>query len=138
MKNSTLRVMALFSLIATLGPFAAMAEGPYPFTVPFDFNVGTMSFIAGKYTVQETGSQVFVLRSADYSKTMVFIGRRVEPAKGADNLGVLTFNRYGTSYFLSRFSHGGNGSAIPMSRREKELLAKRASHKPLEIIASKE
>ena len=47
----------------------------------------------------------------------------------------LVFNRYGDRYFLSRISDDSRGWQLPASAVEKELIAKKASPKPVTVDA---
>jgi len=57
-------------------------------------------------------------------------------AKGKQSNAVVTFNRYGDRYFLSRLSDTNHGWELPKSRVEKELIAKRASPAPVTLASS--
>jgi hypothetical protein len=47
------------------------------------------------------------------------------------------FNRYGDRYFLSQISASDGGWGLPKSEVEKELIAQRASPKPVAVVASR-
>jgi hypothetical protein len=49
---------------------------------------------------------------------------------------VLTFDKIGNRYFLSKLSAENYGLELIQPKVEKELLAKRASRKPIAVVAS--
>jgi hypothetical protein len=131
---SMIRVLALFGLIATLGPLTAMAQAPYHFAIPFDFMVGSKSFTAGDYRVSEPVTGVINVRGDDGHSMLVVAWADVHGKSKTD--AVLTFHRYGSQYFLSSVSDPDRGWKLPTPAAEKELIAGKASPKPLQIIAS--
>jgi hypothetical protein len=138
MKNTfSIRVMALFGLATALIPVAAMAQSsPTRFTVPFSFTVGQKSFAAGDYSVGEIYHGVLAIESRDGNGNVTITTSPDEPGK-VQGVATLTFHRYGDRYFLCGLSDTSHGWAVPKSKAEKELIAARASPKPLEIMARK-
>jgi hypothetical protein len=134
MNISMIRVLALFGLIATIGPLSAMAQDRVPFSVPFGFTVGAKSFPPGDYRITETVPDIIVLRTRDGHGLMVTLGHPGQPAK--TDQPTLVFHRYGNRYFLSEVRLSNRGSVLPMSAGEKELIAARAEPKAREVVAS--
>lgn len=135
MTKSTLRVLAVFSLIAVLGPATVMAQSLHA-NVPFRFSAGPKSFAAGEYVVNEVSPHVLAIQSADYH-TRVLVMTNGGAATAIPGGAVLRFQRYGDQYFLSAVATADRGWGLPPSAREKELIAKRAPQKQLEVLASK-
>jgi hypothetical protein len=136
MNASTIRVLALFSLIATLIPAGAMAQEPVHFAVPFSFTVGPKSFDAGDYFVNELSPNVLRIRSDDGRAATVVITNAGTPGK-MSGMATLSFNRYGDRYFLSSVSKAGHAWALLKSVREEQLIAAKASPKQFDVIASR-
>jgi hypothetical protein len=135
MNTSTIRVLAMFSLIATLGPVGAMAQGPAQFTIPFDFTVGSKSMVAGKYVVRELSPDILQIQSRDGRANTMVLAAGTEPGS-IRSLGVMTFQKYGDQYFLSSVQNSDRGWRMPQSKRERELIAERAYPKHLDLVAS--
>jgi hypothetical protein len=135
MNKSTLRVLAVFSLIAVLGPASVMAQSLHV-NVPFGFSAGPTSFAAGEYVVKEVSPQVLSIQSADFH-THVMVMTHPGAAVAIPGRSTLRFQRYGDQYFLSAISTPDRGWALRPSARAKELIAKRTPQKQLEVLASK-
>lgn len=134
--KTTIRVLALFSLIATLGPLTVKAQTRIKFTVPFNFTAGNKTFAAGAYIVsKETPSHLIVIQSVQGQGNAILVGGPNELNK-LYGTAVLTFHRYGQRYFLAKFSDYGSASALPLTTGEKELIAGRAAPESLNVIAS--
>ena len=135
MTASTIRFLAVSSLITLLGPLGVMAQGPVQFTIPFGFTVGPKSFAAGNYRVEEATSQVLRIRSTDGRANMVVLTHSDEPGKNPGKA-ALSFHRYGDRYFLYKVSNDHRGWGLPQSVHEKELIAEQASPRQLDVLAS--
>ena len=135
MKTSIVRTLITLSVSAAIGPLSLLAQGPIQFTAPFDFTVGNKNFASGEYRVAAVAPQVLAIRSLDGRSTQVVIAQASQ-AKDKQSNAVLTFNRYGDRYFLSRLSDPNHGWQLPTSRVEKELIAKRASPAPVTVASS--
>jgi hypothetical protein len=85
--------------------------------------------------VAAVAPQVLAIRSRDGRSSQVVIAQASQ-AKGKQSNAVVTFNRYGDRYFLSRLSDTNHGWELPKSRVEKELIAKRASPAPVTVASS--
>jgi hypothetical protein len=137
MTTFKMQVLAVFSLIAILAPFTAVAQESVHFAIPFDFTVGSKSFTAGVYSVRETTPRVLQIQSMDGRKNMMIIANAAERSK-YNALAVMTFERYGDRYFLENVSNPNRGWALPQSGDEKRLIAAAGAKpaKQLEVVAS--
>ena len=137
MKTSIVRTLITLSVSAAIGPLSLLAQGPIQFTAPFDFTVGTKTFASGEYRLEVAAvlPQVLAIRSLDGRSSQMVIAQASQ-AKGKQSNAVVTFNRYGDRYFLSRLSDTDQGWELPKSRVEKELIAKRASPAPVTVASS--
>lgn len=137
MKTSIVRTLITLSVSAVIGPLSLLAQGPIRFTAPFDFTVGTKKFASGEYRVEVAAMapQVLAIRSRDGRSSQMVIAQASQPKSKQSNA-VVTFNRYGDRYFLSRLSDPIHGWELPKSRVEKELIAKRASPAPVTVASS--
>lgn len=138
MKSSTLRTLVVtLGLGATFGPVALMAQGAIRATIPFDFTVGAKSFAAGEYTVQQLKGTLFVIRNIhDRSGALTNAMPPEDTSTTKAGMAVLTFTRYGDSYFLSKVSDGRQNWGLYPSAAEKVLIAKRASPKPVAVATA--
>jgi hypothetical protein len=137
MKNSILRTLATLSLSAALGPISLRAQGPIHITVPFDFTVGSKSLAAGQYEVRQIAPLVLAIQSADGRSNIMTQGNAADPTAPRGKA-TLTFNKYGDRYFLFQVSDYGHGWELPKSSAEKELIAKRASPRPVTVAAGEQ
>jgi hypothetical protein len=135
--TSNIRVLALFSLVATMIPVAAMAQGPAHFKVPFAFTAGQKSFAAGEYNVGEIYQSVLSIQSTEGNGGVLISTLPGEPVGARGSAETLTFHRYGDRYFLCSLAGTGRGWALPKSQSEKELIAARAAPQHLEVLARK-
>jgi hypothetical protein len=135
MKTSIVRTLIMLSVSAAIGPLSLLAQGPIQFTAPFDFTVGNKNFASGEYRVVAMAPEVLAIRSRDDRSSQVVIAHASQPKSRQSN-SVLTFNKYGDRYFLSRVSDPNHGWELPKSRVEKELIAKRASPAPVTVASS--
>ena len=117
-------------LLLTAGLFAALAC-PYVYAqtstavanVPFDFRMGKTLMPAGKYVVKDSGGVVTV-REERGLKSSVQITLPTERSQ-VNTQPSLTFNKYGSDYFLSAIwtPNSHEGRALPKSQLEKELIS---------------
>ncbi len=138
MNTFKIRVLAILSLIATLGPVSAVAQGPAYFAIPFGFTVGPKSFPAGLYSAREATPDVLEIESRDGRAAILTMTNASEPSK-RQGMAVMSFERYGDRYFLSNVSNPDRGWALPHSRDEKRLIAAGRQAQPakhLDILAS--
>ena len=134
MNTSTIRVLALLGLTATLIPFGLMAEGPAHFNLPFGFTVGAKYLAPGNYSVAEVAQHVLQIRSETGKASIYVMGSPDEPGKIPGKM-TMTFQRYGDQYFLSKVADSNHGWRVPKSASEKELIG-RISPTSLGIVAS--
>lgn len=135
MKNTIVRTLVTLGLSAVLSPVALLAQGPIHATIPFDFTVGAKSFAAGNYNVKEVGDHILMIQSGAGGTgaiTMVLPGKKAAKPGSA----LLTFNKYGNSYFLANVAYDDRGWKFMKSRLEKEMIAKAASPKPVVVAAA--
>ncbi len=135
MNTRKLRVLAAFSLVAVFASVDAKAQEFCHVKIPFSFTAGTHSLAAGNYQVGELTQNVLQIRSADNRTNVMVLVTGNEPGKIPNHV-TLTFQRYGDEYFLSRVSNYDRGWGLPLSKREKELIANRALPQRLDVIAS--
>ena len=135
MKTSIVRTLITLSVSAAIGPLSLLAQGPIQFTAPFDFTVGNKNFASGEYRVAAMAPQVLAIQSRDGRSSQMVIAQAPQ-ANSNQSKAVVTFNRYGDRYFLSRLSDPNHGWELPKSRVEKELIAKRASPAPVTVASS--
>ena len=125
MKTNLLRT----SIVAALAATAAFAQDSalLKATVPFAFIAGKQVLPAGQYTVdQGPAAGVLMIRSADGGRTAIVLAQPASSA--APHAASLVFHRYGSTCFLSEvWSPGNGGSELPPTRRERELIARRAA-----------
>jgi hypothetical protein len=124
-------LVVLFSLgVVILGSvIAAQAEDAYRLVVnvPFQFHAGNVVLPAGEYVFEmsrinsfaATGSAVTIStrdRSiAHFMPSMTRGEARTAPAF------TVTFNRYGSTYFLCKVQNGSLETNLPITKAEKEL-----------------
>jgi hypothetical protein len=136
MKASIVRIAVSLGLCAALGLISLEAQmpGPIHVTVPFDFTVGSKSLAAGQYNVRQQAPHVLAIQSVDGRSAMVIMTHAGEP-NAAPGTALFKFNKYGDRYFLSQVSDSSRGWELPKSPVEKELIAKKASPKPVIVPA---
>jgi hypothetical protein len=130
MNSSIVRTLVTFGLSAV----ALMAQGPLKATIPFDFNVGSKSFAAGVYTVHQVNGHVLRIQNINGETGILEMVQPADPSSKRGNC-ILTFNRYGGSYFLAKVSEDTKAWNFHRSRAEKEMIAKAAPPKS-EIVAA--
>jgi hypothetical protein len=102
-------------------------------SVPFDFIVGGHTMPAGTYVVSTEGNLgVLAIRTESGGVTPTFIISNMVYGDFDSAGGLLTFNRYGTDYFLAQVWDGSRaaGRAIPMSKNEREKAKSASLGKP--------
>ena len=135
MKNTIVRTLATLGLSAVLSPVALLAQDRMTAEIPFDFSIGAKTFSAGEYSVKRVNEHVLMIQSM---KDGAGVYASVLPSDATKSGGspVLLFNRYGDSYFLSKVSGDDRGWKLYASPREKELVGKVTSPKPVVVVAS--
>jgi hypothetical protein len=134
MKNTIVRILVTLSISAFLSPVALFAQSQINATIPFDFTIGAKSFTAGDYTVRQVNEHVLLIQSVKGGTGVITM---VLPGETTKRPGtpVLTFNRYGDSYFLSKVSADDRGWTLHTSPAEKEMVARVPSPKPVIVAA---
>jgi len=99
-------------------------------SIPFDFYAGKTLMSAGDYEVDYSASGVLQFRGRNGVKSAAYFltipeSRSVPPAPNA-SMGILQFNHYGETYFLSQIwpARSTTGGALPRSPREKEIASR--------------
>lgn len=113
-------VLGLFTVLGTASP--ANAQGVLQLNIPFEFNVGSEKYAAGKYEIKKINSSVYLFRKTGESKSfLVATNTDVAQNKNVKFEGIV-FNRYGETYFLREiFAHRAFGREISESKLEKEI-----------------
>ena len=123
----TFSFVALFVFISSAAPARAQTPSQMRASIPFDFYVGGQRLAAGDYFIKslntQAGPMAIVLRSSDGKVGRMFIttlaGQR-GPAGG--DRPTLTFNSYGTDYFLAEIrSPSGAVAKLSKVKGEKSL-----------------
>lgn len=134
MFTSKLRVLAFVSLTATITSLGITAQGPTRFNIPFGFTAGQKTLDAGRYEVSQAFSNVLTIRSCEKKGGVMLLANHDEPGKAPGRV-TMTFQRYGSRYFLAKVSDSDHGWKVPMTNTEKELIASRARSERYEIVA---
>lgn len=119
-------VLGLFTVLGTAS--SANAQSVLRFNIPFEFNVGTEKYAAGKYEMKKINSSVFLLRNVEEGKAfLIGTDNDVEQNKNLKFEGII-FNRYGETYFLREiFAHRAYGREISESKLEKEIRSQESN-----------
>lgn len=106
--------------------------------VPFEFIVGSEILPAGQYAVDmQAPSGRLSIYCLDHKASTAVLGF---PFQSADATGDdrLVFNRYADTYFLSKiWGYGSYGRKLPMTKRERELSARRITPEGVTVTASR-
>jgi hypothetical protein len=130
--------LAVWSLAA--GSLMGQIGSPVRVDVPFDFMAGDKSLAAGEYLVHTDASKIVWICGVHSSDSALVMSQSV-PLRSVSNVGMLTFNKYGDRYFLSKVSTGGDtGNVLSPSRAEREyvhatLIAKKATPSVVSVAA---
>ena len=135
-KMKLFTVLTIALAVAAVAPLAAQTV-VLKANVPFEFHFAGKILPAGQYLLQANGgSSAMQLRNFDADAGAVSLGwpssRRTD--RGTDS--TLTFNRYGSTYFLSSVVNGSSGAGMefPTTRTERELARTQTAQKH-EILA---
>ena len=92
-------------------------------SIPFDFQIGNTVLPSGEYSIRHSGGVLFVKQTSGAHKSGIFLTVGEDRPVGATGAGTLLFNRYGSTYFLSKVwsAESKEARAAPQSPREKEL-----------------
>ena len=92
-------------------------------TIPFDFQIGTTVLPSGEYSIRHSGGLLFVKQTGGAYKGGTFMTVGEDRPAGSKAAGTLLFNRYGSTYFLSKVwtAESNEARATPKTSHEKEL-----------------
>jgi hypothetical protein len=93
--------------------------------IPFDFQIGNNMFPSGEYSIRHSAGVLFVQQTAGSHKSGMFLTVGEDRPAGSSASGTLLFNRYGSTYYLSKVWPEGSreAQATPKTAREKELAS---------------
>jgi hypothetical protein len=135
MKSSITRTLVTLGISAVLSPIALLAQDRIDATIPFDFNIGGKTFAAGEYSVRRLNENVLkIQRVKDGTGVLAMVMAADKTSKAS--MPVLLFNRYGDTYFLSKVSGEDRAWQLHPSPKEKELISKVSSPKPVVVAAA--
>jgi hypothetical protein len=94
-------------------------------TIPFDFQIGSTVLPSGEYSIRHSGGVLFVKQTGGAHKGGFFMTVGEDRPVGSSASGTLLFNRYGSTYYLSKVWPAGSkeAQATPKTPREKELAS---------------
>jgi hypothetical protein len=135
MKTQLLRICMLAVAAAVAGHAQNLH---FRVNVPFEFIVGTEILPAGQYAVDmQAPSGRLSIQCLDHKASTLVLGFPFRSAydSGDDRL---VFNRYADTYFLSKvWGYGSWGRKLPMTKRERELSARRITPNGVTVTASR-
>jgi hypothetical protein len=138
--KTTRRVLGCLSIAALAILLAAPVSAQTVIlraSVPFDFIVGGRTMPAGDYLLS-TGGTVRVLEIQSQVKGIAPVLTTINNGEGplAGDGASLTFNRYGSDYFLASMwdRAAAGGCSIPMSRAEREKARTASLAKPDVVV----
>lgn len=136
MKKSILSSLAVAALGALCAINLAAQNSKVNVTVPFDFSVDANSFPAGDYTVSFLSDHVILIGGAGQPRKFVLATSVSSPSR--EGSASLVFHRYGSAYYLWRVWAGDTvGRELPVSKSERELIAKGRHEAPVTLYAGK-
>jgi hypothetical protein len=108
-------------------------------TIPFEFLLGQKVMPAGEYRIiQRSDGLITVREEGGHHITQAFF-TLPEFRREKWTSGLLVFNRYGDSYFLSKvwapYSH--DGRSFPKSKQEKELASRASPAKTADVAVAR-
>jgi hypothetical protein len=131
-----LRTLAAFVIgVAAAGTVSAQSV-TLRAKIPFSFVVRGQTLPAGEYAMlPENGPYVIVIQGIDHRAAVGAVVYATSGRSFRKQTPRLVFNVYGNQYFLSQiWSSGDQGSQLPMSRSERELVAHR--HVPSQSVVA--
>ena len=92
-------------------------------SIPFEFRIGSTVLPSGEYSIRHSGGLLFVKQTGGDHKGGIFMTVGEDRPAGSKAASTLLFNRYGSTYFLSKVwsAEINEARATPKSPREKEL-----------------
>ena len=135
MNTSILRTVISIGFSAALCSVSLQAQDRIHATIPFDFQVGSQTFAAGEYYVAPVAPTTLLIRNVNTHAAQLVstVGGDRSSTPGGP---VLTFNRYGETYFLAKIGADARGWEVPPSKAEKEHAAAIRVHSPVVVAAS--
>jgi hypothetical protein len=122
-KNMKTKLFATLAAGLTLGLAGLAQAADLQTTIPFEFRIGNQSYAPGRYSVSEqtTAGILYFKEVKSGHSLMVVTGRVQRGPEGGP--GMLTFRRYGDSFYLSQVWAPGAqvGREVIKSKRETEL-----------------
>ena len=122
-----LRIIISLSALFVLLPLVAQAQQNLLFQVevPFGFIAGGTHLPAGQYLVFHTTTSLLQMVRED-GRAAAYIPVKASPVMSGDTRAMITFNRYGNSYFLANVStaHDQQVHECDKCRAEKTLMAR--------------
>jgi hypothetical protein len=90
--------------------------------IPFAFQVGDKTLVAGTYTVARTQLNGVITLCDEETRTMMMTPLQVPAGQNRNNQSKLVFRKYGDRYFLAEvwFADDSVVHALPKSKLEKE------------------
>ena len=144
-KGATMLMLAVtLSLVTGIVTANAQSQRAVA-TVPFDFQVGSEHFTAGRYAVSSanTGGDAIRVTGITKSKSTTRLSIPIVKSQPS-NSSKLVFRRYGDTYFLSEVWAAGyaNGRKLLRSKAEKtlggQLAANKQSYERVEIALAQD
>jgi hypothetical protein len=135
MRNQAIKLIALLSLLFTLGVASTYAQSTniLVVTVPFEFSLRGKTLPAGVYIVRRipegTTAGLTILRKDGLASA--FVLTKPNQAGDRNKVSEMVFHRYGNQYFLAQVwtSGGSIGQELFESRQERELQRNMAHNK---------
>ena len=92
-------------------------------SIPFEFRIGSTVLPSGEYSIRHSGGLLFVKQTGGAHKGAILMTVGEDRPAGAKAAATLQFNRYGSTYFLSKVwtAESNEARATPKSPHEKEL-----------------
>ena len=130
-KRRSLRGFALATGLSILGLAShlnAETPGDLVANIPFTFQIGPTRMPAGTYVVHQNDGLLTVRQPGNSGRAITLITLPA-PRAGANQAGLLEFNRYGDTYFLESVWSPLNpeGSMLPKSSAEKTMVSRMGS-----------
>jgi len=143
-RNNVYGALMILALALVVSVPMTQAQGRVRANVPFAFSLDQKSTMpAGAYEISSDSSMALIVRNRDTKEARLVIASiHVEASQAAGTPHAkLVFCKYGDQYFLSQIWDGQShiGTALPESKREKELqmASGSASQPELVVIAMK-
>ncbi|HYJ47837.1 MAG TPA: hypothetical protein VEV81_14575, partial [Pyrinomonadaceae bacterium] len=131
MKKQALKAVTMLVSIIALAFMTAVVSNAQSHSqklranVPFDFIVGDKTLAAGEYTVGaigDTSNDGIMVRSTDGRHSAIRLSNSVQ-ASAPTKRAMLTFRRYGSSYFLAQIWTPGSAEGREMAKSKSERAA---------------